>query len=65
MKKKYITPAIEVIPMQSASVIAGSTGTNISDFQPGTPIELSYKRQAATAATSTDLEELLNDLLTQ
>lgn len=63
-KQPYLSPQIEVIVMENESVIAGSLG-GVTD---GGTATRSISGRAATrnynSASSSDLEDLINDILT-
>ena len=59
-KKQYVAPSIEVIAMENEGVIAASgAGGNTEDYTP-TPLSGS----AYSGASSSDLEDMINDILT-
>ncbi|WP_240795330.1 MULTISPECIES: hypothetical protein [Bacteroides] len=53
---------MEVIKMDLEGVIAGSG--NLSDFTSGSTIRQSSTRRGYNSASSSDLEDLINDILT-
>ena len=55
-------PQMEVIKMDLEGVIAGSG--NLSDFTSGSTIRQSSTRRGYNSASSSDLEDLINDILT-
>ena len=57
-KKQYEAPAIEVIAMENEGVIAAS-GASTENYEP-VPISGS----AYNGASSSDLEDMINDILT-
>lgn len=59
IKKNYVAPSIEIIKMENEGVIAASG-------EGYTPIEPKYgaKRTYGTAASSNEIEDFLNDILT-
>ena len=61
-KMTYTPPQVEVINMDLEGVIAGS-GT-LSDFTPGSSYPQSSARRGYNSASSSDLEDLINDILT-
>ena len=63
---KYSPPTIEVIQMQVESGIAGSLASGGSGTidMPITPLNMSRSRQSYGAASGSDLEDLINDILT-
>jgi hypothetical protein len=65
-KQKYVPPRMEVMQMENEGVIAGSgnlPGVNDSDsaFSTGS---YSSSRSGYNSASSSDLEDLINDILT-
>ena len=64
-KAKYTPPTIEVIPMETENVIAGSPGSGGTSDMPIVPLNSSHgTRSYSNAATANDLEDLINDLFT-
>ena len=61
-KMTYTPPQMEVIKMDLEGVIAGSG--NLSDFTSGSTIRQSSTRRGYNSASSSDLEDLINDILT-
>lgn len=61
-KMTYTPPQMEVIKMDLEGVIAGS-GT-LNDFGSGSTIRQSSTRRSYNSASSSDLEDLINDILT-
>lgn len=61
-KMTYTPPQMEVIKMDLEGVIAGS-GT-LNDFTGGSTIKQSSTRRGYNSASSSDLEDLINDILT-
>lgn len=61
-KMTYTPPQMEVIKMDLEGVIAGS-GT-LNDFGSGSTIKQSSARRGYNSASSSDLEDLINDILT-
>lgn len=61
LKEKYVSPRIEVIRMENEGVIAASVG----DI-PNHPMSTSYRGsgRSMNRASSNDLEDLINDILT-
>ena len=62
MKETYIAPSIEVIKMENEGVIAASGSS-----EPYNPTPMSSGRGSArnyNSASSSDLEDLINDILT-
>ncbi|WP_300698520.1 hypothetical protein [Bacteroides sp.] len=59
MKKKdmYVSPQIEVIEIENEGVIA------LSNYDP-VPMNSARKTYSPSSATSNDLEDLINDILT-
>lgn len=60
-KKQYEAPSIEVIAMENEGVIAAS-GASGSSTEGYTPTPLSGS--AYSGASSSDLEDMINDILT-
>ena len=61
-KMTYTPPQMEVIKMDLEGVIAGS-GT-LNDFTGGSTIKQCCTRRGYNSASSSDLEDLINDILT-
>ena len=61
-KMTYTPPQMEVIKMDLEGVIAGSG--NLSDFTSGSTIRQSSTRRGYNSASSSDLEDLITDILT-
>ena len=61
-KKQYETPAIEVIAMENEGVIAASGASGASGTENYDPVPLSGS--AYNGASSSDLEDMINDILT-
>lgn len=59
-KETYVTPAIEVIQMENEGVIASSA----EDYRPIVRSRSISTRNSYNAASSNDLEDLINDILT-
>lgn len=60
-KTQYVPPQIEVIQMENEGVIASSLGDSSSI--PNVPMNLS-NRNYGRGASSNDLEDMINDILT-
>jgi hypothetical protein len=66
-KRTYVSPSVEIIPMEEQRVIAasGEPKGGLEDFGPGSDI---FSAPASTrksyAAGSSDLESMINDILT-
>ena len=60
-KKQYAAPTIEVIAMENEGVIAASGGTGSTENYNPTPLSGSTYNGSAT---SNDLEDMINDILT-
>lgn len=60
-KEAYAAPTIEVIHMESEGVIASSGF--IDPYEPPTPMNYKVNRSYG-AASGSDLEDLINDILT-
>ena len=59
-KKQYEAPAIEVVAMENEGVIAASGGTGSTESYDPVPISGS----AYNGASGSDLEDMINDILT-
>ena len=59
-KKQYEAPAIEVVAMENEGVIAASGGTGSTENYDPVPLSGS----AYNGASSSDLEDMINDILT-
>lgn len=62
-KEKYMPPVMEVIPMETEGVIAGSG--NVPDM-PVRPLgtTTSRSRSYSNSASMSELEDMINDILT-
>ena len=58
-KKQYEAPAIEVVAMENEGVIAASGASSTENYD---PVPLSGS--AYNGASSSDLEDMINDILT-
>lgn len=64
-KMTYTPPQMEVIKMDlEGSVMMGSGGGTLNDFGSGSTIRQSSTRRGYNSASSSDLEDLINDILT-
>ena len=65
-KDAYMAPTIEVIKMENEGVIAASGGNNsVPGFGNGGGVGTSgSKTRSSYNATSSDLEDMINDILT-
>lgn len=61
-KKQYEAPAIEVVAMENEGVIAASGGTGSSSTESYDPVPISGS--AYNGASGSDLEDMINDILT-
>lgn len=69
MKKKdmYVSPQIEVIEMENEGVIAASGGGSLDGNMgnnPWSPKTSSKSMRGSSGANSSDLEDMINDILT-
>ncbi|WP_239058268.1 hypothetical protein [Bacteroides sp. 214] len=65
MKQIYQSPRIELIGVENEGVMATSGGTGISDIESGGGIYQSTSTGSGTTThSSSELEDLINDLLT-
>lgn len=62
-KNKYVSPQIEVIHMENEGVIAASAGSDFPNV-PMNPGAGTYSGRNVNSASSSDLEDLINDILT-
>ncbi|MEL5895456.1 hypothetical protein AAE250_18415 [Bacteroides sp. GD17] len=63
-RQQYIPPTIEVIPLESESVIAGSPGGGGTSDMPIQPLNTARRGRSYGAASTSELEDLINDILT-
>jgi hypothetical protein len=63
-RQNYTSPIVEVIPLETEGVIAGSLGGGQSPDMPVTPLNSSRSRSGYGTASTSDLENLINDILT-
>lgn len=63
-KEQYITPAIEVIKMEAEGSVMSASGNlpNVGDG--GNGLKSSNSSSRYNAASSNDLEDMINDILT-
>ena len=59
-KEAYVSPSIEIIRIENEGVIAASVG-GTQDY---TPVNPNVGRTNYNSASSSDLEDLINDVLT-
>lgn len=64
MKEAYTAPSIEVIKMEIEGVIAGSTSTGSTEGYISGTLNSASTRRSYNSASSSDLEDLINDILT-
>lgn len=62
-KKHYVAPHIEVVAMENEGVIAASSGGNLPDVGDGGSAFGIYSGSGASASSS-DIEEMINEILT-
>lgn len=62
----YTAPTAELIPIDSEGIIAGSpgAGANAGGYDPGNWASTQTYSRRYTPAGSSDLEDLINDILT-
>lgn len=64
-KMAYMPPQVEVIKMELEGVIAGSPGNSVNDFTGGGNLtNQTSVRRSYNSASGSDLEDLINDILT-
>lgn len=66
LRKEYVSPQIEVIQMENEGVIATSGNINGMDVTPwsGAGNSSTYGATRSYSAPSSDLEDMINDILT-
>lgn len=65
MKEAYVAPTLEVIKMEiEEGVMALSGGSSVNDYGNGGPIGTTTKSSRSYNASSSDLEDMINDILT-
>lgn len=64
MRDEYTPPEVEVIPLETESVIAVSSGSAQSPDMPINPLSTTRSRNRYGAAPAGELEDLINDILT-
>lgn len=62
-KEAYTAPTVEVIRVENEGVIAASPGGSSEPYTP-TPLSNSRRTSGYNSASSSDLEDLINDILT-
>lgn len=63
-KEQYMAPAIEVIEMEAEGSVMSASG-NLPDVDPGgNGMKTNRSRSRHNAASSSDLEDMINDILT-
>lgn len=65
-KEQYIAPALEVIKMETeGSVMSASANSSLPDVEPGgSGTRSSRTRSGYNGASSSELEDMINDILT-
>lgn len=63
-RSKYTPPTIEVIPLESESVIAGSLGGGQTQDMPIGPLSTSRSSNSYVTASGSELEDMIDDILT-
>lgn len=63
-KLQYETPQLEIIQMEFEGVIAASGGGSVSDIGNGGTFTSTGPARSYGAAQSSDLEDMINDILT-
>lgn len=63
-KAAYVAPSIEVIEMENEGIIASSLNGFGNGNNLGTPPNPSSKARSYGSASSNDLEDMINDILT-
>lgn len=64
MRDEYTPPEVEVIPLETESVIALSSGSAQLPDMPINPLSTTRRRSSYGAAPAGELEDLINDILT-
>lgn len=59
----YEAPSVEVVKLENEGVIAGSLGGSTQDYVE-TPMSTVRTNHSYNSASSNDLEDLINDILT-
>ena len=62
-KQNYVAPLIEVVTMENEGVIAASNGGTLPNVGDGGSAFGTYSSNRSSA-TSSDIEEMINDILT-
>ena len=62
-KETYIAPSLEVIKMENEGVIAASGDFSTEGYNPS-PMSATHSTSSYNSASSNDLEDLINDILT-
>lgn len=64
-REKYVSPQIEVIPVETEGVIAGSPGSNsLPGVGNGGNAYSARPTRSYNSAGSSEIEDLINDILT-
>lgn len=62
-KEAYTPPSMEVIRMENEGSIMKASGSTTEDYNP-TPMSSARTNRSYNSASSNDLEDLINDILT-
>lgn len=63
-KETYEAPSVEVVKLEIEGVIAGSPGGSSEDYNSPKPLSSSRPARGYNSASSNELEDLINDILT-
>lgn len=63
-KDAYVAPSIEIIEMENEGVIAASGNNTISGMGNGGNVGTPTRSSRSYGASSSDLEDMINDILT-
>lgn len=64
MKEAYVAPTLEVIKMEIEGVMALSGGSSVPGYGNGGNVGTPTKSSRSYNASSSDLEDMINDILT-
>lgn len=64
-RETYAAPTVEVVKLENEGVIAGSPDSgNAEGYNPPKPLSSSRPARGYNSASSSELEDLINDILT-
>lgn len=63
-RETYAAPTVEVVKLENEGVIAGSPGSSDTEIYNPKPLSSSRPARGYNSASSNELEDLINDILT-